>query len=89
MDRIGLLANPCGCAPGPGRPGQRAPPVHRSSRAKGGAMAEIVATVEIARRPGEVFAYAADPVHHPARAGSVVSARRQEMPPSRWGRKSW
>jgi len=89
MDRIGLLPNPCGCAPGPGRPGQRAPPVHRRSRAKGGAMAEIVATVEIARRPGEVFAYAADPVHHPRGQAAWCRHADRRCPPHGWGRKSW
>jgi len=50
-------------------------------------MAEIVATVEISRHPDEVFAYAADPVHHPAWVGSVVSARRQGDAPLAVGSK--
>ncbi|HKA95083.1 MAG TPA: SRPBCC family protein [Streptosporangiaceae bacterium] len=50
-------------------------------------MAEIVATVEISRRPDEVFAYAADPMHHPAWVGSVVSARRQGDAPLTVGSK--
>ena len=40
-------------------------------------MAGIVASIEIARRPEDVFASAADPSHHPEWIGSVVSARPQ------------
>jgi uncharacterized membrane protein len=38
-------------------------------------MAEIVDSVEISRRPEDVFAYVADPVHHPEWMASVVSVR--------------
>jgi uncharacterized protein YndB with AHSA1/START domain len=40
-------------------------------------MAEIVASVEISRRPHEVFSYVADPSHQPEWIQSVVSARQQ------------
>jgi uncharacterized protein YndB with AHSA1/START domain len=40
-------------------------------------MAEIVESVEISRRPEDVFSYVADPSHHPEWIESVVSARRQ------------
>jgi len=38
-------------------------------------MAKIVASVEIARRPEDVFSYVADPSHHPEWVENVVSAR--------------
>ena len=38
-------------------------------------MAEIVESVEISRRPEDVFSYVADPSHHPEWTESVVSAR--------------
>lgn len=40
-------------------------------------MAEIVGSIEISRRPGDVFSYVADPSHHPEWQESVVSARRE------------
>ena len=40
-------------------------------------MAEIVESIDISRRPGEVFAYAADFSHFPEWQGGVVSARRE------------
>jgi len=43
----------------------------------GGQMAEIVESIDISRRPGDVFAYAADFSHFPEWQGGVVSARRE------------
>ena len=40
-------------------------------------MAEIVESVEISRRPEDVFSYVADPSHHPEWIESVVSVRRE------------
>jgi carbon monoxide dehydrogenase subunit G len=40
-------------------------------------MAEIVESIDISRRPGDVFAYAADFSHFPDWQGGVVSARRE------------
>jgi len=40
-------------------------------------MAEIVQSIDISRRPGDVFAYAADFSHFPEWQGGVVSARRE------------
>jgi uncharacterized protein YndB with AHSA1/START domain len=40
-------------------------------------MAEIVESIEIARRPVDVFSYVADPSHHPEWMQSVVSASRE------------
>ena len=40
-------------------------------------MAEIVETIDISRRPGDVFAYAADFSHFPEWQGGVVAARRR------------
>lgn len=40
-------------------------------------MAEIAASIDISRRPGDVFAYAADFSHFPEWQGGVVSARRE------------
>lgn len=40
-------------------------------------MAEIVESIDISRRPGDVFAYAADFSHFPEWQGGVVSARRE------------
>jgi hypothetical protein len=88
MDQIGLLASPRGCARPAWPPQQRAPPVHGRSRAKGGAMAEFVATVDISRRPDEVFAYAADPVHTPLGGQRGVRTPAGGCP-SPWARKSW
>jgi carbon monoxide dehydrogenase subunit G len=44
-------------------------------------MAEIVESIHIARRPGDVFAYAADFSHFPDWQGGVVSARRESDGP--------
>jgi carbon monoxide dehydrogenase subunit G len=44
-------------------------------------MAEIVESIDIARRPGDVFAYAADFSHFPDWQGGVVSARRESDGP--------
>jgi uncharacterized protein YndB with AHSA1/START domain len=40
-------------------------------------MAEIVESIEISRRPEDVFSFAADPSHHPEWIESVVSVRRE------------
>ena len=40
-------------------------------------MAEIVESIDISRRPGDVFSYAADFSHFPEWQGGVVSARRE------------
>ncbi len=40
-------------------------------------MAEIVESIEISRRPEDVFSYVADPSHHPEWIESVVSAPRE------------
>ena len=40
-------------------------------------MAEIAESIDISRRPGDVFAYAADFSHFPEWQGGVVSARRE------------
>jgi uncharacterized protein YndB with AHSA1/START domain len=40
-------------------------------------MAEIVESVEISRRPEDVFSYVADPSHHPEWIENVVSAYRE------------
>jgi uncharacterized protein YndB with AHSA1/START domain len=40
-------------------------------------MAEIVESVEISRRPEDVFSYVADPSHHPEWIHNVVSAYRE------------
>jgi uncharacterized protein YndB with AHSA1/START domain len=40
-------------------------------------MAEVSASIEISRRPEEVFSYVADPSHHPEWIDSVLSARRE------------
>lgn len=46
-------------------------------------MAEIAASIDISRRPGDVFAYGADFSHYPEWQGGVVSARRQgDGPPA-------
>jgi uncharacterized protein YndB with AHSA1/START domain len=44
-------------------------------------MAEIVASIEISRRPEDVFSYAADPSRFPEWQGSVVSAHRDRDAP--------
>ena len=40
-------------------------------------MAEIVESIDISRRPGDVFSYAADFSHFPEWQGGVVSVRRE------------
>jgi uncharacterized protein YndB with AHSA1/START domain len=45
-------------------------------RVKGHEMASLVESVEIARRPEDVFAYVTDPAHLPDWQESVVSVRR-------------
>jgi carbon monoxide dehydrogenase subunit G len=40
-------------------------------------MAKIVESIDISRRPGDVFAYTADFSHFPEWQGGVVSARRE------------
>jgi uncharacterized protein YndB with AHSA1/START domain len=50
-------------------------------------MAEIVATIEISRPPEDVFAYAADPTHHPEWIETVVSARHEKVGPLTVGSK--
>src|SRR5262249_61774805 len=42
---------------------------------KGGTMAAIVDSIEISRRPEDVFSYVTDPSHFPEWQGSVVSVR--------------
>jgi carbon monoxide dehydrogenase subunit G len=44
-------------------------------------MAEIVESIDISRRPGDVFAYAADFSHFPEWQGGVVSVRRENDGP--------
>jgi len=44
-------------------------------------MAAIVGSIEISRRPEDVFSYAADPSHFPQWQGSVVSARPEGNTP--------
>jgi uncharacterized protein YndB with AHSA1/START domain len=44
-------------------------------------MAQIVESIEIARRPEDVFAYVTDPAHLPDWQESVVSVRRQDEGP--------
>jgi hypothetical protein len=50
-------------------------------------MAKIVASIEISRRPEDVFAYAADMAHHPEWMDSVVSAHPQGDAPLAVGAK--
>jgi uncharacterized protein YndB with AHSA1/START domain len=47
----------------------------RGDRDEGGKMAPIVNSVEISRRPEDVFAYVTDPTHLPEWQESVVSVR--------------
>jgi len=44
-------------------------------------MAEIVESIDISRRPGDVFAYTADFSHFPEWQGGVVSVRREDDGP--------
>jgi len=48
---------------------------------KGGEMAPIVKSIEISRRPQDVFAYLTDFSHFPEWQGGVVSARRDGNAP--------
>jgi uncharacterized protein YndB with AHSA1/START domain len=50
-------------------------------------MAKIVASIEISRRPEDVFSYVADPSHHPEWIDSVVSAHREGHIPLAVGSK--
>ena len=50
-------------------------------------MAPIVHSVEINRRPEDVFAYVTDPTHFTEWQDAVVSARRNETDPIRQGSK--
>ena len=44
-------------------------------------MAAIVESIEISRRPEDVFPYVADASHHPEWIDSVISARREDAGP--------
>jgi uncharacterized protein YndB with AHSA1/START domain len=44
-------------------------------------MAKVVESIEISRRPEDVFSYVADASHHPEWIDSVVSARREDAGP--------
>ena len=44
-------------------------------------MAKVVESIEISRRPEDVFAYVADASHHPEWIDSSVSARREDAGP--------
>jgi uncharacterized protein YndB with AHSA1/START domain len=44
-------------------------------------MAKVVKSIEISRRPEDVFPYVADPSHQPEWIGSVVSARPEDDSP--------
>jgi uncharacterized protein YndB with AHSA1/START domain len=44
-------------------------------------MAKVVKSIEISRRPEDVFPYVADPSHQPVWIDSVVSARREDDSP--------
>jgi hypothetical protein len=50
-------------------------------------MAAIVESIEISRRPEDVFAYVTDPSRLPEWQESVVSVRREDVPLSRWARE--
>jgi len=52
-------------------------------------MAAIVESIDISRRPEDVFSYVADPSHQPEWNEHVVSARQGVMPRSPWARESW
>jgi uncharacterized protein YndB with AHSA1/START domain len=51
-------------------------------------MTAIVASIEISRRPEDVFSYVADPVHFPEWQEGVVSAHREGDAPFGVGSKS-
>jgi uncharacterized protein YndB with AHSA1/START domain len=51
-------------------------------------MAAIVESIEISRRPGDVFAYATDFAHFPQWQGRVVSARQEGDAPLTVGSKA-
>jgi uncharacterized protein YndB with AHSA1/START domain len=48
---------------------------------KGGEMAPLVESIEIARRPEDVFSYVSDPSHLPEWQESVVSVRKLDEAP--------
>jgi uncharacterized protein YndB with AHSA1/START domain len=50
--------------------------IQQEIRDEGGEMAPIVESIEISRRPEEVFSYVTDPTHLPDWQESVVSVRR-------------
>jgi hypothetical protein len=50
-------------------------------------MAEIVESIEISRRPEEVFEYATDFTHFPEWQLGVISARREDDGPVSLGRE--
>ncbi len=50
-------------------------------------MAAIVESIEISRRPEDVFSYVIDFSCFPEWQGGIVSVRREVMPRSRWARK--
>jgi uncharacterized protein YndB with AHSA1/START domain len=52
---------------------------------KGAKMAEIIESIDISRRPDDVFSYATDFSHFPEWQGGVVSARTERDAPSRLG----
>jgi uncharacterized protein YndB with AHSA1/START domain len=49
----------------------------RRTQKKGGSVAPIVESIEISRRPEDVFAYVTDPAHQAEWQESLVSAREQ------------
>lgn len=51
-------------------------------------MAAIVESIEISRRPGDVFSYATDFAHFPQCQGRVVSARQEGDAPLTVGSKA-
>src|SRR5258705_3467228 len=58
----------------------RAEIVPRSPR-QGVRMAKVVESIEISRRPEDVFSYVADPSHQPEWIDSVVSAHPEDDSP--------
>src|SRR6266496_2601848 len=76
-------SSPCCSAP---PPLDAAP--HRQANEKGTEMAAIVESIEIARRPEEVFAYATDFSHFPEWQGGVSSARPESDAPLAVGSKA-
>jgi uncharacterized protein YndB with AHSA1/START domain len=57
-------------------------------RDEGGKMAPIVESIEISRRPEDVFSYVTDPSHLPEWQESVVSARREDDAPRAVGSRT-